>query len=202
MASVVEFIPIAQLVRARITGVAVDFNATMMNLVNFDVGHAVTAGDVAGVATMLHDWVTSNYVPQVCSQVRFTTVDTWDGSDQFGPASSALVDTVGTGVSVLASLDFAWAPLVTLKTAHRGRAGTGGFYAFTPVTEAVNPNNYEASHMAGLVAALDSLRTRASALGFTWVVASESRLALYPIVSFKPTQRLTMQTRRRPDFGR
>jgi hypothetical protein len=202
MASVVEFIPIPQLVRARITAVAKDYNATMMNLFNFDVGHAVSPADVAAVAALLDSWVNNHYTGQVCSQVHFTTIDAWDGSDQFGAAASSLVDADGTGVSVLASLDFAWAPLVTLKTNHRGRAGTGGWYAFTPVTEAVNPNNYEASHMAGLVSIAGQLKDAATTAGITWVVASESRLALYPIMSFKPTSRLTMQTRRRPDFGR
>lgn len=202
MSSVVEFIPIAGLIRARITAVGVGHNATLMNLFNFASAGVVDAASVASVATMLASWVTNHYTGQVSEFVRFTTVEAWSGELQFGPMHTVTMDAVGTAVSASTIVDYAWAPLIGLKTGTRGRFATGKWYAFTPVLETVQIGNYDPTHMDGLKSIGAQLLTAASDNNTPWCVASETRLATYPIVELKPSARLTEQTRRRPDFGR
>lgn len=202
MSSVIEFIPIQGLIKVRITAVGVGHNATLMNIFNF---HSVTTPDVAtvdSVATLVASWVTNHYTGQVSEFVRFTSVEAWSGEEQFGPMATVTLDDVGTGISASTIVDYAWAPLIGLKTTNRGRFATGKWYAFTPVLETVQIGNYDPTHMAGLVSIANQLLTAASENNTPWVVASETRLSTYPITEFKPSARLTEQTRRRPDFGR
>lgn len=202
MTSVVEFIPITGLIRCRITAVGVSKNATLMNLFNFHTDGAVDAETVNSVAVLVHDWCEDHYAGQVSEFVRFTNVEAWSGEDQFGPLRSIALDTVGRAVSTSVIVDYAWAPLIGLKTGTRGRFATGKWYAFTPVLETVEISNYASSHMDGLMSLGNLLVAGASANHTPWVVASETRLHTYQITGFKPSTRLTEQTRRRPDFGR
>ena len=202
MSSVVEFIPIEGLIRSRITAVGVDRNCTLMNLFNFHTTGVVDAAAVGAVAGIVASWVQNHYKGQVSEFVRFTTVEAWSGEDQFGPMATQLVDEVGTAVSASTQIDYAWAPMIGLKTGQRGRHATGKWYAFTPVLETMEVGKYADSHMEGLVAIGTQLLTAASEANLPWCVASETRLECYPIQSFKPSARLTEQTRRRPDFGR
>jgi len=202
MASVVEFIPITGLIRARITAVGVGHNATLMNLFNFAAAGIVDAASVASVATMLASWVTNHYKGQVSEFVRFTSVEAWSGELQFGPMSTAYLDDVGTAISSSTIIDYAWAPLIGLKTGTRGRFATGKWYAFTPVLVTVQIGNYDPTHLDGLVSIAEQLLTAAGENNTPWCVASETRLSTFPITDFKPSPRLTEQTRRRPDFGR
>lgn len=202
MSSVVEFIPITGLIKCRITAVGVNNNATLMNIFNFHTTGAVDAAAVDAVKGIVSSWVTNHYTGQVCPYVRFTNVEAWSGEDQFGPLSSQNLDALGTAVTTHSHVDYAWAPLIGLKTGTRGRFASGKWYAFTPVFETINEGFYDPTHMDGLVAVANYLKTAASDNNLPWVVASETRLATYPIIDFKPSTRLTEQTRRRPDFGR
>jgi hypothetical protein len=202
MASVIEFIPIPRLVRCRLTAHAIGYNATLMHLLNFEAPGTPTAADCESVNNVVGQWVLDSYKAQVSNQVNFATVESWSGEDQFGPAATNVIDQDGSAISSEMYVDYAWAPRIGLKTANRGRAATGAIYMFPPVQEAVNPNSYSPVHLSGLVASCQWLLDHALSAAMPWVVASESRLTLYPILSFKPTARLTMQTRRRPDFGR
>jgi len=202
MASVVEFIPIPQLVRCRLTAHAVGYNATLMHLLNFQAPATPTAADCEQVCNVVSQWVNDSYRAQVSNQVNFATAEAWSGEEQFGPAATNVIDLDGSAVSTELFVDFAWAPRIGLKTAHRGRAATGAIYMFPPTQESVEPNAYSPVHLAGLVTSCEWLLSHALSAALPWVVASESRLTLFPILSFKPTARLTMQTRRRPDFGR
>jgi hypothetical protein len=202
MSSVVEFIPIEGLIRCRITAVGVNKNATLMNLFNFHTDGPVDLAVVTSVAGTVFDWVRNHYTGQVSEFIRFTNVECWSGEEQFGPLVSRNMDDVGTAVSASTIVDYAWAPLIGLKTVTRGRFATGKWYAFTPVLETVQISNYDPIHMDGLVSIAQSLLDSANTAGTPWVVASETRLATFPITGFKPSPRLTEQTRRRPDFGR
>jgi hypothetical protein len=203
MSSVVEFIPIPGLVRTRLTAVGVGYNCTLMHLLNFDAGVNVLPTDITSVLNIIYSWVTNHYIGQINQKVRFVSIEAWDGGDQFGAAGSRnFSDVFGTAVSEFDFVDYAKAPRIGLKTGARGRAATGAIYCFPPVQEAIQPQAYATDHMDGLVAALGYLQTAANSAAYPWVVASESRLAKYPIIGFKPTVRLTEQTRRRPDFGR
>lgn len=202
MSSVVEFIPIPGLIRCRITAVGVDVNCTLMNLFNFATTGPVDEATVNAVATMVLAWVGNHYTGQVSNQVRFVNVEAWSGEEQFGPLVSLPTDQLGSAVSTAPHVDFAWAPLIGLKTDTRGRFASGKWYAFTPVAEVMLGNHYSQLHLDGLVAIATQLKTAASDQNTPWVVASETRLATFPITGFKASQRLTEQTRRRPDFGR
>lgn len=202
MSSVVEFIPIAGLIKVRITAVGVHHNATLMNIFNFKSATTPDAATVLSVATLVQAWIVNTYSGQVSEFVRFTSVDAWSGEEQFGPAHTIPMNEVGSAVSSSTIVDYAWAPLIGLKTGTRGRFATGKWYAFCPVLETVQIGNYDPTHMAGLVAAAAQLLSHASDNNTPWVVASETRLNTYQINEFKPSARLTEQTRRRPDFGR
>jgi len=202
MSSVVEFIPITGLIKCRITAVGVDNNATLMNIFNFHTDGAVDTAAVTSVAGIVSSWVTNHYTGQVSEFVRFVNVEAWSGEDQFGPLKSIVLDSVGTAVSASEQIDYAWAPLIGLKTGTRGRFATGKWYAFTPVLETMLIGHYASTHMDGLVAIAGNLMDAAATANLPWCVASETRLQCYPINGFKPSNRLTEQTRRRPDFGR
>lgn len=202
MSSVVEFIPIEGLIRCRITAVGVGVNCTLMNLFNFHTDTGVDATAVGSVANIVKSWVQNHYTGQVSEFVRFVNVEAWSGEEQFGPLTSLAMDEVGTAVSASTQIDYAWAPLVGLKTSTRGRFASGKWYAFAPALETMLNSHYASTHMDGLVGIADQLRDTAASANLPWVVASETRLATYPITGFKASQRLTEQTRRRPDFGR
>jgi hypothetical protein len=202
MSSVVEFIPIAGLIKVRITAVGVGHNATLMNIFNFKAATTPDAATVASVAGLVQAWIVNTYSGQVSEFVRFTSVEAWSGEEQFGPAHTIAMNELGSAISSSTIVDYAWAPLIGLKTGTRGRFATGKWYAFTPVLETVQIGNYDPTHMAGLVAAAAQLLSHASDNNTPWVVASETRLNTYQINEFKPSARLTEQTRRRPDFGR
>jgi hypothetical protein len=202
MSSVVEFIPIPGLVKCRITAVGVDVNCTLMNIFNFHTDLPVDGGIVSGVADMVKSWVHNHYTGQVSEFVRFSNVEAWSGEEQFGPLVSLSMDEVGTAVSASTQIDYAWAPLIGLKTDTRGRFATGKWYAFAPALETMLNNHYASTHMDGLVSIAGQLLTAANDNATPWVVASETRIHCYPITGFKPSPRLTEQTRRRPDFGR
>jgi hypothetical protein len=202
MSSVVEFIPIAGLIKCRITAVGVNNNATLMNIFNFHSDAPVDHAAVDNIAGIVTAWVNNHYSGQVSEFVRFTNVEAWSGEDQFGPLTSITLDQVGTAVSASTQVDYAWAPLIGLKTGTRGRFATGKWYAFTPVLETMLIGHYASTHMDGLVGIAGQLLDAASTANLPWSVASETRLQTYPITGFKPSNRLTEQTRRRPDFGR
>jgi hypothetical protein len=202
VSSVVEFIPIPGLIKCRITAVGVSKNATLMNIFNFAAASIPDASHVDSVANIVAAWVGNHYKAQVSEFVRFTNVEAWSGEEQFGPLTSINMDQVGTAVSSSTIVDYAWAPMIGLKTGTRGRFASGKWYAFTPVLETIEIGNYAPSHLDGLVAAAGFLLADAADALVPWCVASETRLATYPITGFKPTARLTEQTRRRPDFGR
>ena len=125
MSSVVEFIPIPGLIKCRITAVGVNKNATLMNIFNFAAAVTPDASHVDAVANVVAAWVGNHYKDQVSEFVRFTNVEAWSGEEQFGPLTSINMDQVGTAISSSTIVDYAWAPMIGLKTGTRGRFASG-----------------------------------------------------------------------------
>jgi len=199
---VVEFIPIPGLIKLSIKATAVNYNSEMYNVLSFQTPGTPTQALCEALCDRMHTWLSNKYKPLVSAEVNFDEIKAWSGEVQDGPLAIRAIDENGNGATLLGPdrMQFEWAPLLMFHGG-RGRHKLGKAYLFPPPPEQVKPNGFLPEHLNACVDAFNYI-IGDNTTALTWVVASESRLALYPITAVTHTHRLTIQKRRRPDFGR
>lgn len=200
MPSIPPFLNVPHTVGVRITAVFGGGAGTGMHVLNFSTGTAApTVSDAEACVSIVDDWVATNYTPLISSAWKIVKIEGFDRSNSAGPYFSLAVNYEGglSGGPVMQE----WAPLLLLGTNYQGRSHHGRFYALSPSPAWVQPGNYNIDHMDLLVGAMRVLRSGSESASLPLCVASPTTVDNYPVSGVTFSQRRTLQTRRRENFG-
>lgn len=189
-------------IRTRITADYLVATATAVNLLYFEAPtETPTAADCEAVLDIVAEWINANYKNEYNANWKIFKLEAQGMEAAIAAYASRTVNQDGSLEEVEARPE--WAPLILLGTGSTGRSRHGRVYTFPPDAAGVKDNNtaYSDAHMGDLVTDFLALITLANDGGYPLVVASPTQGSFHRVTGVTYSPRLTMQTRRRPNFG-
>lgn len=159
--------------------------------------------EVEDMNTLVGGWVATVYKEIFNAGWKVFRVETFSAFNEFGAYKDGAAAINGDLVNVDPQLDPSHAPLALLGTGLRGRSHHGRFFALSPAQGEMQGfgQGYTATHLGNLVVRVETLMGAATTAGHPMVVASKLLNEINDVTSVTASQRLTMQTRRRVNFG-
>jgi hypothetical protein len=195
----VLFEPILACVQVAIKAQNDVYQNELINVLHFITsGPEPALGDVSTLVNLVEQWCNNAYKQNFSNDFRIVELRGRSMFAAVAPFFNKAVDILGTQGG---SDEYAHAPLMLLHGGLTERTEAGRFYAFPP-GGVVPQTGYSAAYYTNMLAALINLSSVAHFAGYELGVGSRKASVCFPALSFSHSNRLTMQTRRRPLFGR
>lgn len=186
-------------VEVAVKGVYVPYGSELVNVLNFQTPTAAPSGaDVTACVELVEEWVNTVYLDMFTQDVRVIRLEGKSRAASVAPFYNLDMSTLGTEWVVD---EIAHAPLILLHGPLSSRHEAGKCFTFAPQQGIALATGYVTAHMDNLVDAFQQLRVAAFNAGYPLAVASKELRTCVAVTSITYSQRLTMMTTRRPNFG-